>query len=89
MMAGWLQIVYKRAIGGYYMAISFDSKVKDIMACPEAVAILEEFTPGISKNPAIKMIYGMPLRVAANIPQAGFSPERLVEIEERINALGK
>ena len=71
------------------MALTFDSKLKDIMACPEAVAILEEMVPGISKNPAIKMIYGMSLRVACNIPQAGFTPEMTKELEERINALGK
>ncbi|MDR1183989.1 MAG: hypothetical protein LBK67_04245 [Coriobacteriales bacterium] len=70
------------------MAISFDSKVKDIMACPEAVAILEEMVPGISKNPDLKMIYGMPLSTCVNIPQAGFDPDKTELLKERINSLG-
>lgn len=70
------------------MAITFDSKLKDIMACPEAMAILEEMVPGISRNPGLKMIANMPLRKTCKMPQAGFTPEMTKELEERINALG-
>jgi hypothetical protein len=70
------------------MALTFDSKVKEIMACPEAAAILEEISPGITKNPALKMTYGMPLSALCNVPQAEFTPEMKAELEKRINALG-
>jgi hypothetical protein len=70
------------------MAVTFDSKVKEIMACPEAVAILEEISPGITKQSALKMTYGMPLRTLCNVPQAKFTPEMKAELEKRINALG-
>lgn len=70
------------------MAVTMDSKMKEIMKSPEAVAILEDLSPGITKNPALKMIYGMPLRTAAAFPQTGFTPEMLAELEKRIGALG-
>lgn len=69
------------------MAVTMDSKMKEVFSSPEAVAILEDISPGITKNPAIKMIFGMTLRTAASFPQAGFTPEMLAELEERINAL--
>lgn len=71
------------------MAVTFDSKLKDIMACPEAVAVLEEMVPGISKNPGLKMIANMSLRKCCKMPQAGFTPEMIQQLEERINSLGK
>jgi len=70
------------------MDISFDSKLKDILACSEAVAVLEELVPGISKNPGLKMLKGMSLRTCCNIPQAGFTPEMTADLEKRINELG-
>jgi hypothetical protein len=69
------------------MAVNFDSKLKDIMACPEAVAILEEMTPGISKNPVLKTIYAAPLSAAVKMPGSGFTPEKIEILKAKINAL--
>ena len=69
------------------MAITFDSLVKDILACPEAVAIFEDMVPGISTNPAMKMIGGMPLSAAIKLPQSGFTPEMAAELKVRLDAM--
>lgn len=66
------------------MAVTFDSLVKEIMENEQAVAIFEELVPGISKNPAMKMIGGMPLGSALKLPQAGFSPEMIEELKVRL-----
>ena len=66
------------------MAITFDSLVKDILEDPAAVEIFEDMVPGISTNPAMKMIGGMPLSAAVKLPQSGFTPEMVEELKERI-----
>ena len=69
------------------MAITFDSLVKDLLADPVAVELSEEMVPGISTNPAMKMIGGMPLSAAVKLPQSGFTPEMIEELKERIAKL--
>ena len=69
------------------MAITFDSLVKDLLADPEAVALFEEMVPGISTNPAMKMIGGMPLSAAVKLPQSGFTPEMIEELKAKIDAM--
>ena len=69
------------------MAITFDSLVKDILADPQAVEIFEDMVPGISTNPAMKMIGGMPLSAAVKLPQSGFTPEMIEELKVRIAAM--
>ena len=69
------------------MAITFDSLVKDILDCPPAVEIFEDMVPGISTNPAMKMIGGMPLSAAVKLPQSGFTPEMVEELKERLAAM--
>ncbi|MCL1846986.1 MAG: hypothetical protein FWF91_03355 [Coriobacteriia bacterium] len=69
------------------MAITFDSLVKDLLADPEAVALFEEMVPGISTNPAMKMIGGMPLSAAVKLPQSGFTPEMIEELKAKIEAM--
>jgi hypothetical protein len=70
------------------MAVNFDSKLKDIMACPEAAAILEEMSPGTSKNPMLKTIYGAPLSAVVKMPGSGFTPEKIEILKTRINSIG-
>ena len=65
--------------------ISLDSKIKDIVADPAANAIAEKHLPGITKNPMVKMAYGMTLRSVASLRQAkqlGLTQEILAAIEE-------
>lgn len=58
------------------MAISIDSTLKEILDCPEAVEVVEKYSPGFSKNPMLKMAYGMKLSVCVKFPQGGVKPTR-------------
>lgn len=70
------------------MALSVDSKIKDIMKNPEAVAMMEKFSPGFATNPQMKMVQGLTFRALAKFPQAGMTPERVEEIDQALKALG-
>ena len=64
------------------MAITVDDKIKDIMACPEAIEVLDEFAPGFTTNKQLKMAYGMTLREVHVFPQAKINDECLEKIAE-------
>jgi len=64
---------------------SIDMKIKDIVENPDTRAIAEKHLPGITKNPLVKMAYGMTLRSVSTLRQAkqvGLTPEILAAIEE-------
>ncbi len=69
--------------------VTMDSKLKDIMNCPEAVAAIDKIFPGFSKNPLLTLGYPMSLRKICTIPQAGISEEQAKQIEEALAALAK
>ena len=66
---------------------SQDSKMKDIVTNPAACAILEEYVPGASKHPQLKMAFGLSLKAIAGFPQAKISPQALVEMDAKLRAL--
>lgn len=67
---------------------SADSKMKDLLNDPDATAILEEYLPGMSKSPQIKMAYAMTFKKVAGFPQTGISKEQLAQIDQKLQALG-
>ena len=69
------------------MAISIDSKLGEVLANPDAVAILEELRPGVTDNPTLSLISKIPLRVVLTFPDAHCTPELAKIIEERLAAL--
>lgn len=69
--------------------VTIDSKLKDIMKSPVAVAAIEQIFPGFSKNPLLSLGYPMPLRKICAIPQAGITEEQAKKIEEALAALAK
>lgn len=72
------------------MGLSVDSKIKQIMKNPAAVAIIDEFSPGFAANPQMKMVQGLTFRKLAAFPQsakAGITPEVVEIIDERLKAL--
>lgn len=71
------------------MGITVDSKLKEILADPEAKAIIEEIRPGFDANPMLKMALGMKFSALLKFPQAGFSKEEIEHLTEKLNALGK
>ena len=73
------------------MALSVDSKIKQIMKNPEAVAIMTEYSSEFATNPQMKMVQGLTFRKLASFPQAkemGFTDEVVEEIDARLKALG-
>ena len=69
------------------MALTVDSKIKEIMANPEAVQIVDKHSPGFADNKQIKMVYGISLRALQKFPQTKMSLETLEEINNELSAL--
>ena len=69
------------------MAISSKSKLKEILADPRAVAIIEEYKPGFANDPQMGPVMGMRLDLLLKFPQSGFSDEVRKTIIERLDAL--
>ena len=70
------------------MALTLDSTLKELMDNQEAVAILEKYSPGFTKNPMLKMGMGMKLTMCVKFPQAKMSEEHIKAFEEELKALG-
>lgn len=75
------------------MAYTLDTTLGDILADPQAKAILDQYVPGASANPMIAMVKTMSLRALVSLPQAqqmGFTQEQAQKILDEINkALGQ
>ena len=72
------------------MAITIDSKLKEVMENPAAVEIMEKYIPGFSKNPQLKLGYRMTFRTISKFPQAkqfGLTDEVLKKLLEEWAAL--
>jgi len=67
---------------------SIDTKVGELLKDPEATAVLESYIPRMSKQPQIKMAYGMTFRKVASFPQSGLTKEQVEEIDKKLQALG-
>lgn len=51
------------------MALSFDSKLKELVKDPEAKAIIQSYWPDVDlDSPTIKIAYGMTLRKCCSFP---------------------
>ena len=71
------------------MALSVDSKVKELMKNEAAADLLEKYAPGFKTNPQMKLVGALTFRKLAAFPQAGISPEKLEEIDVALKALGE
>ena len=55
------------------MAINSKSKLKEILADPRAVAIIEEYKPGFAtNNPQLGPVMGMRINLLIKFPQIWF-----------------
>ena len=70
------------------MSLSVDSKIKEIMKNPEAVELMEKFSPGFATNPQMKMVQGLTFRALAKFPQSNMTEEKVEEIDNALKALG-
>lgn len=67
--------------------LSKDSRVLEILNNPEALAILDEYIPGASSDPKLKMAKMLTLeRISKLTPD--LTPEILEAVDERLRALG-
>ncbi|MEG0035473.1 MAG: hypothetical protein RR743_02325 [Oscillospiraceae bacterium] len=60
--------------------------IGDILANPEAVAIMDEIMPGTSKNPMMKMAKGFTLKKIAATPAAKIPEAKVIEFIDALNA---
>jgi hypothetical protein len=70
------------------MKVTLDSNLGVILDDPKASAVLEQYLPGITKNPMIVMVKGMSLNTILSMPQAaqfGLTKEKVEEILVEIN----
>ena len=71
------------------MALSIDSKVKELQKNPAAAELLEKYAPGFKANPQMKLVGALTFRKLASFPQAGISPEKLEEIDAALKELAE
>lgn len=69
------------------MALSIDSKVKVLKKSEAATKIIEQYTPGFSTDPQMKLVGALTFRKLCSFPQANISEEQLAEIDEKLKAL--
>lgn len=67
--------------------LSLKSKMKEILAREDAKAVLEQFVPGCTKNPQLKLVGGMPIDKLAKMAPDMLPPERLPELDAALQAL--
>lgn len=72
------------------MALSFESKLGDIMADPRYVEIFDKYCPGLPKNPMVAMAKALTIKYLLAAPQAkgmGFTKDKVVAMFEEMNQL--
>ncbi len=70
------------------MAITADSKLRDVIADERAVAIINEFVPGFMDNAdALGPCMGMRFSMLLKFPQAGVPADAQKALCEKLNAL--
>jgi hypothetical protein len=66
------------------MAFTAASTIRQILAHPEAKAILDKHIPGASKHPQIDMAMGMTLREISWYPESGLTPAKLQALVDEL-----
>jgi hypothetical protein len=61
------------------MALSIDSKIKEIMRSPEGREVMEKYAPGSTKDPRMKLVGALTYRKLLSYPE---SAEVAVHIDE-------
>ena len=70
------------------MGLSIESKMRDIIANPEAVAIIESYVPGASNDSRLSLAMGLSLEKVARLVPNMVKPEWLDEVDAKLRALG-
>ena len=67
------------------MALTFDSKISDLLQSPEAVAICKKHGMDLTDK-RIKIVHGWSARKLAALPGTGMNEEQAKALEEELNA---
>jgi len=70
------------------MGLSKDSKLEDVMKNPKAAAIIEEYVPGASKDPKMKLAGNLTLTQIVKMSAGLLSPDLLEDVDKKLKALG-
>ena len=71
------------------MALSIDSKIKDIMRSPEGKAVMEKWAPGSTSDPRMKLVGALTYRKLLSFPEAAETAVHLDEIDADLTACSK
>jgi hypothetical protein len=71
------------------MALSIDSKIKDIMRSPEGKLVMEKWAPGSTKDPRMKLVGGLTYRKLLSFPESAEVAPHLDEIDADLKACAK
>ena len=70
------------------MAISMDTTIAEILDNPQLSALMEEMSPGVTKNPMMKMAKGFTLAKIAKTPAAKIPEAKIQEFLDACAAKG-
>ena len=70
------------------MPISMDTTLGEILENPALCEVMEELTPGVTKNPMIKMAKGFTLGKIAKTPAAKMPESEIQKFIDAANAKG-
>lgn len=69
------------------MALSVDSKLKDILRNEQGKAVIAKYTPNLVTHPAMKLIQMMSLRKLFSYPEAAEYASYVDEIDAELKAV--
>jgi hypothetical protein len=64
------------------MALSLDSKIRDIMRSPEGKAVMEKYAPGSSTDPRMKLVGALTYRKLLSYPESAEVAKLADQIDE-------
>lgn len=71
------------------MALSLDSKIKEIMRSEEGRVVMEKWAPGSSKDPRMKLVGGLTYRKLLSYPESAELAKHIDEIDAELKACSK
>ncbi len=70
------------------MAVSMDTTIAEILDSPALSALMEEMSPGVTKNPMMKMAKGFSLGKIVKTPAAKMPEAQIQAFIDAANAKG-
>ena len=64
------------------MALSMDSKIRDILRSPEGKAVMEKYAPGTSNDPRMKLVGALTYRKLLSYPESAEVAKFADQIDE-------